>query len=60
MNRNPDVEAWLDQAGPLEATMRRARDIILGRRRFVADAGQRTMPRAAMESSRSTLAPRTP
>jgi hypothetical protein len=22
MNRNPDVEAWLDQAGPLEATMR--------------------------------------
>jgi hypothetical protein len=30
MNRNPDVEAWLDQAGPLEATMRRARDIILG------------------------------
>ena len=31
MNRNPDVDRWLDQAGhPLEATMRRARDIIPG------------------------------
>ena len=31
MNRNPDVDRWLDQAGrPLEAAMRRARDIILG------------------------------
>jgi hypothetical protein len=31
MNRNPDVDQWLDQADhPLDATMRRARDIILG------------------------------
>jgi hypothetical protein len=31
MNRNPDVDRWFEQAGhPLEATMRRARDIILG------------------------------
>ncbi len=31
MNRNPDVGRWLDDsAHPLEATMRRARDIILG------------------------------
>jgi hypothetical protein len=31
VNRNPDVDLWLDQADrPLEATMRRARDIILG------------------------------
>jgi hypothetical protein len=31
MNRNPDVDQWFEQAGhPLEATMRRARDIILG------------------------------
>jgi hypothetical protein len=31
MNRNPEVDRWLDQADhPLEATMRRARDIILG------------------------------
>ena len=31
MNRNPDVDRWLDQASrPLEAAMRRARDIILG------------------------------
>jgi hypothetical protein len=31
MNRNPDVDRWFDQAGhPLDATMRRARDIILG------------------------------
>jgi hypothetical protein len=30
MNRNPEVDQWLDQAGhPLEAAMRRARDIIL-------------------------------
>jgi len=30
MNRNPDVDQWLDQAGhPQEAMMRRARDIIL-------------------------------
>lgn len=31
MNRNPDVDRWLDEAAhPLDATMRRARDIILG------------------------------
>jgi hypothetical protein len=31
VNRNPDVDRWLDQASrPLEAAMRRARDIILG------------------------------
>jgi hypothetical protein len=31
MNRNPDVDRWLDEAShPLDATMRRARDIILG------------------------------
>jgi hypothetical protein len=30
MNRNPEVDQWLDQAGhPLEAAMRCARDIIL-------------------------------
>lgn len=30
MNRNPEVDAWLDAAGhPLDATLRRARDIIL-------------------------------
>jgi hypothetical protein len=31
MNRNPEVDRWLDQANhPLDATMRRAREIILG------------------------------
>jgi len=31
MNRNPDVDRWFEQADhPLDATMRRARDIILG------------------------------
>ena len=31
MNRNPEVDRWFDQEGhPLEAMMRRARDIILG------------------------------
>jgi hypothetical protein len=31
MNRSPEVDAWLDGADhPLDATMRRARDIILG------------------------------
>ena len=31
MNRNPEVDRWFEQAShPLEATMRRARDIILG------------------------------
>jgi hypothetical protein len=31
MNRNPEVDRWLDEADhPLDATMRRARDIILG------------------------------
>jgi hypothetical protein len=30
MNRNPDVDRWLDEADhPLDATIRRARDIIL-------------------------------
>ena len=31
MNGNPDVDRWFEQAShPLEVTMRRARDIILG------------------------------
>ena len=31
MNRNPEVDRWLDQADhSLDATMRRARDLILG------------------------------
>jgi hypothetical protein len=31
MNRNPEVDRWLDQADhPMDATLRRARDIILG------------------------------
>jgi hypothetical protein len=31
VNRNPDVDAWLDNtAHPLDAVLRRARDIILG------------------------------
>jgi len=31
VTRNPDVDRWLDESGhPLEATMRRARDIIIG------------------------------
>jgi hypothetical protein len=31
MNRNPEVDQWFDQADyPLDTTMRRARDIILG------------------------------
>jgi hypothetical protein len=31
MNRNPEVDQWFDHADhPLDATMRRARDIILG------------------------------
>jgi hypothetical protein len=31
MNRNPEVDRWFDQAGhPLDAAMRRAREIILG------------------------------
>jgi hypothetical protein len=31
MNRNPEVDQWFDEADhPLDATMRRARDIILG------------------------------
>jgi hypothetical protein len=31
VNRNPDVDRWLDEADhPLDATMRRAREIILG------------------------------
>jgi hypothetical protein len=31
VNKNPEVDRWLDAAGhPLDAAMRRARDIILG------------------------------
>jgi hypothetical protein len=31
MNRTPEVDRWLDESGhPLEAAMRRAREIILG------------------------------
>jgi hypothetical protein len=31
MNRNPEVDQWLDEADhPLDALMRHARDIILG------------------------------
>jgi hypothetical protein len=39
MNRDPEVDRWLDQAAhPLEATMRRARDIILGADERVTEA----------------------
>jgi hypothetical protein len=35
MNRNPEVDRWLDEAGhPLDATKRSAREIILGTMRF--------------------------
>jgi hypothetical protein len=31
MNRNPEVDAWLDAADhPLDATLRRARELVLG------------------------------
>jgi hypothetical protein len=39
MNRNPDVDEWFDQARhPLDAVMRRARDIILGADGRVAES----------------------
>lgn len=39
MNRNPEVDKWFDEADhPLEATMRRARDIILGADSRVAES----------------------
>jgi hypothetical protein len=40
VNRNPEVDRWLDQADhPLDATMRRARDIILGKAPTFAHQG---------------------
>jgi hypothetical protein len=58
MNRNPEVDRWLDQAGhPLDATMRRARDIILGADSRVTESIKWKTPTFAFEGNIASFNP---
>jgi hypothetical protein len=58
MNRNPEVDRWLDEAGhPLDATMRRAREIILGADDRVTESIKWKTPTFAYEGNIASFNP---
>jgi hypothetical protein len=58
LSRNPEVDRWLDEsAHPLEATMRRARDIILGADDRVTESIKWKTPTFAYESNIASFNP---
>src|SRR5918996_786544 len=58
MNRNPDVDRWLDEAGhPLEAALRRAREIILEADERVAESITWKTPTFAYKGEHRELQP---
>jgi hypothetical protein len=58
VNRNPDVDRWLDEAAhPQEATMRRARDIILGADGRVTESIKWKTPTFAFEGNIASFNP---
>jgi hypothetical protein len=58
MNRNPEVERWLAEAShPLEATLRRARDIILGADNRVTESIKWNTPTFAFEGDIASFNP---
>jgi Domain of unknown function (DU1801) len=58
VNRNPDVDRWLDQADhPLDATMRRAREIILAADGRVTESIKWKTPTFAYEGNIASFNP---
>lgn len=58
MNRNPEVDQWFEQAGhPLEATMRRAREIILAADDRVTESIKWKTPTFAYEGNIASFNP---
>lgn len=58
MNRNPEVDRWFEQADhPLEATMRRARDIILAADARVTESIKWKTPTFAYEGNIASFNP---
>jgi hypothetical protein len=58
MNRNPEVDRWLDEADhPLDATMRRAREIILGADDRVTESIKWKTPTFAFEGNIASFNP---
>jgi hypothetical protein len=58
MNRNPEVDRWLDEADhPLDATMRRAREIILGADDRVTESIKWKTPTFAYEGNIASFNP---
>jgi hypothetical protein len=58
LSRNPEVDRWLDEsAHPLEATMRRARDVILGADDRVTESIKWKTPTFAYEGNIASFNP---
>jgi hypothetical protein len=58
MNRNPEVDKWLDETNhPLDAMMRRARDIILGADERVTESIKWKTPTFAYEGNIASFNP---
>jgi hypothetical protein len=58
MNRTPEVDRWLDESGhPLEAAMRRAREIILGADERVTESIKWKTPTFAFEGNIASFNP---
>src|ERR687895_2857072 len=58
MNRNPDVDRWLDEADhPLDATIRRAREIILAADDRVTESIKWKTPTFAYEGNIASFNP---
>jgi hypothetical protein len=58
MNKNPDVDRWLDEAAhPLDATLRRAREIILGADERVTEAIKWKTPTFAYKGNIASFNP---
>ena len=57
-NRNPEVDGWFDEADhPLDATLRRARDIILGADERVTEAIKWKVPTFAYRGNIASFNP---
>jgi hypothetical protein len=58
VNRNPEVDRWFDETDhPLDATMRRARDIILGADERVTESIKWQTPTFAYEGNIASFNP---
>ena len=58
MNRNPEVDRWLDEADhPMDAAMRRAREIVLGADARVTESIKWRTPTFAFEGNIASFNP---